>query len=284
VSFRNTFYTFFTSSVFVNVAIALAAASSIAIENRTEHTAVFTTLGFLLSLASAQALWSLYRLYNDTLEVKPTQSTEVISTGITESQSTKTTVVKPIETKDSAATSLWAKIATETHLIQLCLGLLWILMLVLCAVIIKVKWETRFEVFCFHRLNSRPVATGLLHAPIGLAFLVLVCAVLKKIFPGEKDSEWKPWAWVDPVVVFMGLVLMWLAFGILWVLRTQLGTVAGNTYRDNDWGFGQVAAVAAWLPTVVEIVRDTYKLTAVKVTEKKKDGAQKAADVVSVQV
>jgi hypothetical protein len=261
VSFRSTFHTFFISSIFFNVAIALSATSAIAIEKRTEHTAVFTTLGFLVSLASTQALWSLFRLYN----------------GTTKEESNTARV--------PAATSRWTIFFTNTHLIQLCLGLLWIVMLVLCADIVKVDWNTNFEVFCFHRLKGRPIATGLLYAPMGLAFLVLVNAVLKKVFPGDQNSEWKPWAWVDPTTVFLGLIFMWLAFGVLWMLRTQLGTVAGDTYQDNDWGFGQVAAVAAWLPTVVEMVRDTYhKLQAAKVTEQAKAGGQDAGDVGRVQV
>lgn len=234
-SFRDTFHTFFTSSVFFNVAIGLAATSTIIMENKTQYTAIFATLGFLLSLASTQTLWAMYK-YQIDHPLKPQ-----IATG------TETVPAKTKSPTDS-----------ETRPLRLCLALLWITLLVICAFIIEVKWDSNFEIFCFDRLSGRPLATGLLYTPIGLVAIGLVCAVLKMLLPRVEKS--KAWKWFVPATVCLGLVIMWLAFGTLWVLRTQLGTVAGKKYSDNHWGFGQVAAVAALLPTLVDIVRDSFKM------------------------
>jgi hypothetical protein len=227
-SFRGTFHTFFVSSVYINVALCLAVTITVAFEDRTEHTAIFASLGFLLSLASTQALWALYRLYIRS------------------------------STKDLGETTEKPTILTETLLIRLCLGCLWVALLVLCAYIIKVGWDSNFETFCFHELGARPFARRLLYAPIGIASIGLILAVLRQIFPGEANS--RRWGWVYPTMAFLGFILMWLAFGALWFLRTQLGTIAGDTYQDDQWGFGQVIAVAAWLPSLVDIVREVFRV------------------------
>ncbi|KAM0253655.1 hypothetical protein ACHAQJ_007167 [Trichoderma viride] len=43
----------------------------------------------------------------------------------------------------------------------------------------------------------------------------------------------------------------------LWGQRSELIEVAGPDFEDNEWGFGQVAALFTWLPIPVEI---SYKL------------------------
>ncbi|KAH6672744.1 hypothetical protein F5X68DRAFT_278627 [Plectosphaerella plurivora] len=194
-AFRNTFDAFFISSVYFNVAICIAATATIALEKKTQHTAIFTTLGLLLSLST-----------------------------------------------------------------------LWITLLVLCAEIIKVTWDSNFELFCFHHLAARPFAEKLLLAPIGLVAFGLILAVLKPILKyklTKKEVEHQ-WRWVERATVVAGIILMWFVFGTLWVLRAQVGDVAGEGYQDNNWGFGQVAAVATWLPTLVIVVQDTFGLMTAK--------------------
>lgn len=46
------------------------------------------------------------------------------------------------------------------------------------------------------------------------------------------------------------------AWGFLTMLplRTGLDTAAGDDYEDNDWGYGQVLAIFAWLPTLIDLI------------------------------
>lgn len=243
-AFRNTFQAFFISSVYFNVAICVAATSTIALENKTQHTAVFTTLGLLLSLTSTQTLWYLHGHQIKT-EKRPCVACKPASTIV------KTKWIGRVTNQ-----------ITNTRLIKLCLVLLWIVLLALCASIIRVTWISNFEVYCFHRLAARPFAENLLRAPIGLVAFGLILAVLKLILKHRlpKNVFENRWVWVERATVVAGVVLMWFAFGTLWVLRAQVGNIAGEGYQDDNWGFGQVAAVATWLPTLIIIVQDSFGL------------------------
>ncbi|KAH7353611.1 hypothetical protein B0T11DRAFT_287126 [Plectosphaerella cucumerina] len=246
--FRATFHTFFMSSVFFNAAIGIAATSTIIMENKSQYTALFAPLGFLLSLASTQTMWALYRL----LINPPKQSDDSTS---------MKTILKSLAEE---------KVFSESRLLKLCLALLWITLLAICGFIIKVEWGTNFELFCFDNLRGQALATNLLYTPLGLVSLGLICAVLKKIFP--EGERFQCWMWLGPITAFFGLIIMWLAFVSLWYLRTELRSIGVKGYQDNHWGFGQIAAVAALLPTLVDIIRDSHKLLVGE--EQQKDGGE----------
>ncbi|KAK3388589.1 hypothetical protein B0T20DRAFT_364733 [Sordaria brevicollis] len=49
-------------------------------------------------------------------------------------------------------------------------------------------------------------------------------------------------------LVLTSLVLVWLSLAFFTYLRQKVGKLAGDSYRENEWGFGQVVAVVAWVP------------------------------------
>jgi hypothetical protein len=51
------------------------------------------------------------------------------------------------------------------------------------------------------------------------------------------------------VLLFM---LMYIALGSFAAKRAITSEAAGPTLEENQWGFGQVMAIATWLPTVLD--------------------------------
>ncbi|KAK3948212.1 hypothetical protein QBC32DRAFT_222495 [Pseudoneurospora amorphoporcata] len=49
-------------------------------------------------------------------------------------------------------------------------------------------------------------------------------------------------------LVLTSLVLVWLSLGFFMYLRQKVAELAGTSYKENEWGFGQVVAVVAWVP------------------------------------
>ncbi|KAF4419070.1 hypothetical protein FACUT_11600 [Fusarium acutatum] len=49
-------------------------------------------------------------------------------------------------------------------------------------------------------------------------------------------------------VTALSATLVRITFGAMLVQRQQLRAASGNAYQDNEWGFGQVAAVLTWIP------------------------------------
>jgi hypothetical protein len=234
--FRGTFDTFFISTVFFNFAIGLAGTSTIIRVDSSTYTAVFVPLGCLLSLASTQAMWALYKHL-----IRPAQGSDYTTT-----------------MKAAPSTLPQTKANNETHLLRLCMTVLWINLLAIYVVVVKVKWASIFDIFCFDRLVGRRLANALMYTQMALIPIGLIIAALKMRFLRGKRN--KRWGWLGPTTTILGLVIMWVAFGTFWVVRTQLSSITGSEYKDNDWGFGQIAAVAALFPTVVDIVRDSFKL------------------------
>jgi hypothetical protein len=54
--------------------------------------------------------------------------------------------------------------------------------------------------------------------------------------------------------IVLSVIYGWTGVAILIVLRVGIHNMAGVTYTENAWGFGQVAAVGLWLPVFVEWV------------------------------
>ena len=49
-------------------------------------------------------------------------------------------------------------------------------------------------------------------------------------------------------LVLTSLVLVWISLGFFMYLRQKVAELAGTSYKDNEWGFGQVVVVVAWVP------------------------------------
>ena len=59
----------------------------------------------------------------------------------------------------------------------------------------------------------------------------------------------------------ISFICLWGSLALITLLRSQSSGIAGGgEFSDNKWGFGQIAAVVAWLPTFVEVVRVFGKL------------------------
>lgn len=50
------------------------------------------------------------------------------------------------------------------------------------------------------------------------------------------------------LLVLTSLVLVWFSLGFFMYLRQKVAALAGDSYKENEWGFGQVVAVVAWVP------------------------------------
>ncbi|KAJ4400828.1 hypothetical protein N0V85_005665 [Neurospora sp. IMI 360204] len=49
-------------------------------------------------------------------------------------------------------------------------------------------------------------------------------------------------------LVLTSLILVWLSLGFFMYLRQRVAGLSGPSYKENEWGFSQVAAVVAWVP------------------------------------
>jgi hypothetical protein len=55
----------------------------------------------------------------------------------------------------------------------------------------------------------------------------------------------------------MGITLlpaMWVYLGLFLHFRSQISRFGGDLNKDQEWSFGQVFALATWVPVVVEVV------------------------------
>ena len=62
---------------------------------------------------------------------------------------------------------------------------------------------------------------------------------------GEKKNRW------PAVVSVLACVAMWLFLVSFTVLRARIIDVAGDSDKSNEWGFGQIVALAAWVPVIL---------------------------------
>jgi hypothetical protein len=56
------------------------------------------------------------------------------------------------------------------------------------------------------------------------------------------------------MLVVVAIFAMFLGLVFLWDQRNELKLVAAQDFQDNQWGFGQVAALFIWAPIPVEIL------------------------------
>lgn len=92
-----------------------------------------------------------------------------------------------------------------------------------------------------------------------LAYVVLWCCMIwrHRIWTSQavRDSQglkrWRDYRQAYAAFVFF---LMWIALGLFAWLRSEAIELTGPTNRDNDWTFGQIVAVMAWVPITIELV------------------------------
>ncbi|KAK0622688.1 hypothetical protein B0T14DRAFT_553051 [Immersiella caudata] len=117
-------------------------------------------------------------------------------------------------------------------------------------------WGNSFERNCFYRLPARGKVMGLLFFSRSVGWLVLVYTVLlwcAKRFLGWQLATLK--SWLRYIVSLAAFLLLWISLGLFVQLRSEMTDYVEDSYAENDWGFGQILAVVAWLPTAVEFFR-----------------------------
>lgn len=57
------------------------------------------------------------------------------------------------------------------------------------------------------------------------------------------------------ILAAMTMIPMWYSLYFLTIIRRDVNKLAGDSFSDNKWGFGQISAVLAWIPMLVEFGR-----------------------------
>ncbi|KAF2438195.1 hypothetical protein P171DRAFT_336316, partial [Karstenula rhodostoma CBS 690.94] len=61
-------------------------------------------------------------------------------------------------------------------------------------------------------------------------------------------------SWPILAIRALSIAMMLIQLTWLWYLRTEAIHDAGGIDRDTEWNFGQILAVATWLPVLMEFV------------------------------
>ncbi|KAK3347528.1 hypothetical protein B0H65DRAFT_507598 [Neurospora tetraspora] len=73
----------------------------------------------------------------------------------------------------------------------------------------------------------------------------------------NKITYWKLYKIITGILggllVICSFALVWIALGFFFHLRTKVESLAGPSYAENEWGFGQIVAIVAWGPLVAQI-------------------------------
>jgi hypothetical protein len=105
-----------------------------------------------------------------------------------------------------------------------------------------------FEVYC-QVIGSGPLEAVRIFAvaSAGLGALWVLYLIFRKRRQGSKDMK-RRW---PAVVSLLAWVVMWFFLGLFTVLRARIIEVAGESDKSNEWGFGQIIALAAWVPVIL---------------------------------
>lgn len=131
----------------------------------------------------------------------------------------------------------------------------------------KERNTTRKETLClpqvFSSLSQPSPYFYLLQLLIGIAVFVSFWVLLYKLlvtktlsqkiakFPLFKLIGRIPWWWI---VCLYGYVNLWLTLGGLFWVRYLVKTRINEAFEDSSWGFGQVMALATWLPNQADFI------------------------------
>lgn len=86
------------------------------------------------------------------------------------------------------------------------------------------------------------------HTPVGRAFLK-ACNVLWRVVKHPVARVMR--------IVFLSLAWLFCTVVGLWEIgfgRQRLQELSGSLYQDSQWGYGQITAILAWTPLVLDIV------------------------------
>ncbi|KAK0761620.1 hypothetical protein N5P37_006573 [Trichoderma harzianum] len=114
----------------------------------------------------------------------------------------------------------------------------------------------------FRKITPVPYNKAVVYTAASLCIISFFAQTATTVFPRIKQRPslrrvLTVMAIVWGLLTTLSLVGMIWGLVKLWGQRGELIKVAGPDFEDNEWGFGQVAALFTWLPIPVEI---SYKL------------------------
>ncbi|EEY14065.1 predicted protein [Verticillium alfalfae VaMs.102] len=127
-----------------------------------------------------------------------------------------------------------------------------------------------FEAFCWDKQVSDEAATvtiiALSMVPLCVFLLAGLNAAIARWTKRPKESVpvlgWLffriPWRLAYALYFF---VFMWASLGSLFKLKSEISKLndGGEAKSEERWGFGQILALATWLPVFEEAIMVTYK-------------------------
>ena len=73
----------------------------------------------------------------------------------------------------------------------------------------------------------------------------------------NKITNWSLYKMITGILggllVLGSFALLWISLGFFYYLRLKVEWLAGPSYAENEWGFGQIVAISAWLPLLGQI-------------------------------
>lgn len=109
--------------------------------------------------------------------------------------------------------------------------------------------ESAWEVFCF---QGPPFNQYIVGFAVGIALLltsIWICCSIKL-----RDRWRKINTGMRHFFTLASFALMWTTLGLITAWRRQISRVAhGRNNKDEEWTFGQVLTLAAWVPTLREL-------------------------------
>lgn len=66
--------------------------------------------------------------------------------------------------------------------------------------------------------------------------------------------------WTRIFIQTVAIVVMWVELVYLWKIRRIMSKIAGATWSEGAWGFGQILALFIWFPPIIDILSWLGKL------------------------
>jgi hypothetical protein len=111
----------------------------------------------------------------------------------------------------------------------------------------------------FRKITPIPYSRAVVFTAAGVCIVSFVAQTLTTVFPSlKKKTGSRKWILTSMAVVW-GLLTTLSTAGMIWGLvilwqqRNELVKIAVPNFEDNEWGFGQVAALFTWLPIPIEL-------------------------------
>lgn len=141
----------------------------------------------------------------------------------------------------------------HTHLANAFLLIMAILLLVWSILASKINnWSTGWELYYFYNLPSRRKALFFVLIPLGTTPQILIFFVARFVWKRYRLRPTSLSKVLQRMLKAWSFLIMWISLGFFVQLRSEISDVVGDSYAENEWGFGQVLAILALVPMFVE--------------------------------